>query len=126
MNLLNKMLLTSSILLTSAAAIAQPLYSGGNYISRVDHQTVSTDAVGSKQEAYTLGAEKLLEFEGMSGRDLNADLVFIRSYGIGRDKTHLEDGGYVTVQERLNTQGQLEYVAKVHLHVHYTERDSNN
>ncbi|GIA66728.1 hypothetical protein VCSRO181_3162 [Vibrio cholerae] len=123
MNLLNKMLLTSSILLTSAAAIAQPLYSGGNYISRVDHKTVSTDAVGSKQEAYTLGAEKLLEFEGMSGRDLNADLVLIN--GIVRDKTHLEDGGYVTVQERLNTQGQLEYVAKVHLYVHYKERDNN-
>lgn len=124
MNLLNKMLLTSSILLTSAAAIAQPLYAGGNYISRVDHKTVSTDAVGSKQEAYTLGAEKLLEFEGMSGRDLNAALVLI-SYGIDRDKTHLEDGGYVTVQERLNTQGQLEYVAKVHLYVHYKERDNN-
>ena len=123
MNLLNKMLLTSSILLTSAAAIAKPLYSGGNYISRVDHKTVSTDAVGSKQEAYTLGAEKLLEFEGMSGRDLNADLVLIN--GIVRDKTHLEDGGYVTVQERLNTQGQLEYVAKVHLYVHYKERDNN-
>jgi hypothetical protein len=123
MNLLNKMLLTSSILLTSAAAIAQPLYSGGNYISRVDHKTVSTDAVGSKQEAYTLGAEKLLEFEGMSGRDLNADLVLIN--GIVRDKTHLKDGGYVTVQERLNTQGQLEYVAKVHLYVHYKERDNN-
>jgi hypothetical protein len=118
------MLLTSSILLTSAAAIAQPLYTGGNYISRVDHKTVSTDAVGSKQEAYTLGAEKLLEFEGMSGRDLNAALVLI-SYGIDRDKTHLEDGGYVTVQERLNTQGQLEYVAKVHLYVHYKERDNN-
>ncbi|MFC3023302.1 DUF3316 domain-containing protein [Vibrio zhugei] len=124
MNLLNKMLLTSSILLTSAAAIAQPLYSGGNYISRVDHKTVSTDAVGSKQEAYTLGAEKLLEFEGMSGRDLNAALVLIN--GIVRDKTHLEDGGYVTVQERLNSQGQLEYVAKVHLNVHYKERDANN
>jgi hypothetical protein len=85
----------------------------------------STDAVGSKQEAYTLGAEKLLEFEGMSGRDLNADLVPIRSYVIGRDKTHLKDGGYVTVQERLNHQGQLEYVAKVHFDVHYQERDSN-
>jgi hypothetical protein len=125
MNLLNKMLLTSSILLTSAAAIAQPLYTGGNYISRVDHKTVSIEAVGSKQEAYTLGAEKLLEFEGMSGRDLNADLVPIRSYVIGRDKTHLKDGGYVTVQERLNHQGQLEYVAKVHFDVHYQERDSN-
>ena len=122
MNLLNKMLLTSSILLTSAAAIAQPLYTGGNYISRVDHKTVSIEAVGSKQEAYTLGAEKLLEFEGMSGRDLNAALLLIRSY----DKTHLEDGGYVTVQERLNTEGQLEYVAKVHLYVHYKKRDANN
>jgi hypothetical protein len=112
-------------LLTSAAAIAQPLYTGGNYISRVDHKTVSTDAVGSKQKAYTLGAEKLSEFEDMSGRDLNAALVPVRTYGSARNSTHLEDGGYVTVQERLNTQGQLEYVAKVHLYVHYKERDNN-
>ncbi|HAS3584851.1 TPA: DUF3316 domain-containing protein [Vibrio cholerae] len=126
MNLLVKTLLTSSIILTSAASFAQPLYSGGNYVSRVDHKTVSIDAVSSKQQAYTLGLEKLSEFEDMSGRDLSTALVPVRTYGSARNSTHLKDGGYVTVQERMNNQGQTEYVAKVHLNVHYQERDSNN
>ena len=62
----------------------------------------------------------------MSGRDLSTALVPVRTYGSARNSTHLKDGGYATVQERLNNQGQLEYVAKVHLNVHYRERDSNN
>ncbi|EDL52866.1 DUF3316 domain-containing protein [Vibrio sp. SCSIO 43140] len=125
MNPLVKTLLTSFIILTSAATFAQPLSSGGNYVSRVVHRTVSIDAVSSKQQAYTLGAEKLSEFKGMSGPDFSALVPFI-SYGGARNKTHLEDEGYVTVQERLNNQGQIEYVAKVHLNVHYQGRDSNN
>lgn len=40
MNTLNKLLLTTSILFTSAVTVAQPLYSGGNYVSRVNHATV--------------------------------------------------------------------------------------
>ncbi|MEH0675398.1 DUF3316 domain-containing protein [Vibrio scophthalmi] len=126
MNVLVKTLLAGSIILTSAASIAQPLQTGGNYISRVDHKTVSIDAVSSKQQAYTLGVEKLTEFEGMSGRELSTALVPVRAYGSARNTTHLKDGGYVTVQERLNNQGKLEYVAQVHLNVHYQERDSNN
>ncbi|CAL6172275.1 MULTISPECIES: DUF3316 domain-containing protein [Vibrio] len=126
MNVLVKTLLIGSIILTSATSIAQPLYSGSNYMSRVDHKIVSIDAVSSKQQAYTLGAEKLSEFEAMNGGDLSAALVPVRSYGITRNTTHLKDKGYVTVQERLNNQGQLEYVAKVHLNVHYQMRDSNN
>ena len=126
MNLLVKTLLTSSILLTSAASFAQPLHSGGNYVSRVDHKTVSIDAVSSKQQAYALGAEKLSEFEDMNGRDLSLALGPARAYGSARNSTHLKEGGYVTVQEILNNQGQIEYVAKVHVNVHYQERDSNN
>ncbi|WP_104046713.1 DUF3316 domain-containing protein [Vibrio jasicida] len=126
MNLLVKTLLTSSIILISAASFAQPLYSGGNYVSRVDHKTVSIDAVSSKQQAYTLGAEKLTELEDMNGQELESEFMFVRSYGSNKNLTHLKDGGYVTVQERLNNQGQLEYVAKVHLNVHYQERDGNN
>ncbi|MCL9775391.1 MULTISPECIES: DUF3316 domain-containing protein [Vibrio] len=125
MNLLNKTLLTSSILLTSAAAIAQPLYTGGNYISRVDHKTLSVEAADSKQQAYNLGSIKLAELEGMTAQELNSKIVRANNYGSNRNNTHLKDEGYVTVQERLNHQGQLEYVAKVHFDVHYQERDSN-
>ncbi|MBD1555726.1 DUF3316 domain-containing protein [Vibrio sp. S9_S30] len=126
MNTLQKIILTGSILLTSAASVAQPLYSGSNYLSRVDHRTVSIDAVSSKQQAYELGAKKLSTFEGITAQELNSVFGFGRNYGSNQNTTHLEDQGYVTVQERFNHKGQLEYVAQVHLNVHYQERDSNN
>ncbi|GMM88821.1 DUF3316 domain-containing protein [Vibrio sp. D420a] len=126
MNTLNKILLSVTCLLVSSVSIAQPLHSSGNYVSRVDHKTVSIDAVSSKQRAYMLGAKKLSEFEGMSGRELSTTLIPVTTNGSRRNSTHLKDGGYVTVQERLNSQGQLEYVAKIHINVHYQERDSNN
>jgi site-specific DNA-cytosine methylase len=128
MNKLNlkKIALTGSILLASAASVAAPMSSGGNYVSRVNHKVVSIDAASSKQQAYELGAEKLAEFERMTGQELSSELVSGRIYGSARNSTHLKEHGYVTVQERLNNQGQLEYVAQVHMSVHYQERDSNN
>ncbi|EKA5859678.1 DUF3316 domain-containing protein [Vibrio alginolyticus] len=126
MNTLNKLLLTTSILFTSAVTVAQPLYSGGNYVSRVNHATVLTQATSSKELAYKLGAEKLAELEGMNGKELESEFMLVRNYGSNRNSTHLKEQRYVTVEERLNSQGQMEYVAQVHLQVHYQERDSNN
>ncbi|CAH8226271.1 hypothetical protein VAEKB19_4320004 [Vibrio aestuarianus] len=40
-------------------------------------------------------------------------------------RTHLENVGFVTVQERMNENGELEYVGTVNVKVHYVERDNN-
>ncbi|MBD1555725.1 DUF3316 domain-containing protein [Vibrio sp. S9_S30] len=125
MNTLNKILLTSSIFLfTSAAAVAEPLNSGGNYVSRITHSTVLTQATSSKEQAYKLGAKKLAEYEGMSAKELESEFILVRSYGSKENATHLKEQRYVTVEERLNSQGKMEYVAQVHLQVHYQERDN--
>ncbi|WP_299685552.1 DUF3316 domain-containing protein [uncultured Vibrio sp.] len=123
---INKVLLTSVILFTSAASVAQPLNTYGSYVSRVDHKTIAVEPANTKQQAYALGAQKLAEFEGMTANELNATLVPMRTYGSAKNTTHLKDDRYVTVEERLNSQGKVEYVAQVHMDVHYQERDSNN
>ncbi|MDF4307069.1 DUF3316 domain-containing protein, partial [Vibrio parahaemolyticus] len=46
-------------------------------------------------------------------------------FNVKSRSTHLKDGGFVTVQERMNEDGQLEYLGKVNVKVHYAERDNN-
>lgn len=124
MNLFNKTIVIGSLALASAAAMAQPIVSGGNYVSRVSHQTVTTQATGSKQASYELGLEQLKSIESLPGNELNSQFV-LTNYDSNSRKTHIKEGSYVTVQERLNDVGQVEYVAQVHFNVHYLDRDSN-
>lgn len=124
MNLFNKTIVIGSLALASTAVMAQPIVAGGNYVSKVSHQTVTTQAMDSKQGAYELGLEQLKSIESLSGNELNSQFV-LTNYGTNSRKTHLKEGSYVTVQERLNDVGQVEYVAQVHFNLHYLDRDSN-
>ncbi|MDW3115636.1 DUF3316 domain-containing protein, partial [Vibrio sp. 1727] len=110
--------------MTSASAFAQPLFTGGNYVSREEMKTISVTPMATSDEAYQQALSELNSLKTMSARELNKELNIL-TFNVKSRSTHLKDGGFVTVQERMNEDGQLEYLGKVNVKVHYAERDNN-
>lgn len=124
MNTIKTALIASIISLTSVPVFAQPLYNGGNYSSRVDSTTVPVAPATTSDDAYQLGLSELQRLKTMSAQELNSELRML-TFNTYSKNTHLENAGFVTVQEQMNENGELEYIGKVNIKVHYMERDSN-
>lgn len=124
MKVLKTALLVTTMAITSASAFAQHNFTGGNYVDRVEMKTVSVEPTATSDAAYQFALAELQSLKNLSARELNKELN-IFSFDIASDSIHLKDGGFVTVQERMNEQGQLEYVGTVNVKVHYAQRDSN-
>ncbi|MFC1236700.1 DUF3316 domain-containing protein [Vibrio sp. F74] len=121
----NAIFVSLSLVLTSSAVFAQPLYYGANYLSRITEKTIRVEPVETKKLAYEIALSELNALEISTASGLNSALN-ITNFSIGSNKTHLEDGSYVTVQERITSEGEMEYVGLVNVKVHYIRRDSNN
>ncbi|MCG9612134.1 DUF3316 domain-containing protein [Vibrio harveyi] len=124
MNTIKTAFIASIISLTSVPVLAQPLHNGGNYLSQLDSKTVSVAPTATSDEAYQLGLSELQRLKTMSAQELNSKLGIL-TFNTYSKNTHLENTGFVTVQERMNENGELEYVGKVNVKVHYVERDNN-
>ncbi|EIU6805774.1 MULTISPECIES: DUF3316 domain-containing protein [Vibrio] len=124
MNAIKTALFVTVMAMTSASAFAQPLFAGGNYVSREEMKTISVTPMATSDEAYQQALSELNSLKTMSARELNKELNIL-TFNVKSRSTHLKDGGFVTVQERMNEDGQLEYLGKVNVKVHYAERDNN-
>lgn len=124
MNAIKTALFVTVMAMTSASAFAQPLFTGGNYVSRGEMKTISVTPTATSDEAYQQALSELNSLKTMSARELNKELNIL-TFNVKSRSTHLKDGGFVTVQERMNEDGQLEYLGKVNVKVHYAERDNN-
>ena len=123
MNTIKKFTLATSIVFASAAAIADP--SNGHYVSQSNSTTISTKVTQNKQASFLLGLDKLHLLESSTAKDLKKELnVF--GYQVVASSLHLKDGSYVTVQKRMNSVGDSEYVSAVNVIYHYQERARNN
>lgn len=117
-------LLVAAMAITSASAFANPIFTSGNYVSREEMKTLSVEPTATSDAAYQQAFAELNVLKSMSARELNKELN-ISNFNIASKSTHLKDSGFITVQERMNADGQLEYVGTVNVKVHYAERDSN-
>ncbi|TOL11662.1 hypothetical protein CGH93_04990 [Vibrio parahaemolyticus] len=124
MNAIKTALFVTVMVMTSASAFAQPLFTGGNYVSREEMKTISVTPMATSDEAYQQALSELNSLKTMTARELNKELNIL-TFNVKSRSTHLKDGGFVTVQERMNEDGQLEYLGKVNVKVHYAERDNN-
>ncbi|WP_104040856.1 DUF3316 domain-containing protein [Vibrio hyugaensis] len=124
MKALKTALLVTTMAITSVSAFAQPTFTGGKYISREEMKTISVEPTATSDAAYQQALAELNSLKDMSSRELNKQLN-LRAFDIASNSTHLQDGGFVTVQERMNEQGQLEYQGTVNVKVNYAQRDSN-
>lgn len=125
MNAIKNAFFITIITMTSASALAQPLLINNNYVIREKIESISVAPTMTSDEAYQLALSELNSFKSMSTNELNKELNIQTFTNTESESTHLNDGGFVTVQERMNENGQLEYLGKVNVKVHYAERDNN-
>ncbi|PWQ96710.1 DUF3316 domain-containing protein [Leucothrix arctica] len=88
--------------------------------------TLTTETASSRAAAYQLGTNKLSQLQSASPSQLFNELdIFAIDADV--DSAKLQNGSYVTVQERMGANGQLGFVGLVNVDVSYNEdRHSDN
>ncbi|PWQ92362.1 DUF3316 domain-containing protein [Leucothrix pacifica] len=87
-------------------------------------ETIETPVAATKAAAYEQGVSKLSSLQGSTPGQLNYRLGTY--YGdIKEDTLRINDGGFVTVQERAMTDGSIGYVGIVNVDVSF-ERNEND
>ena len=112
-------IIATSILLASVNA------SAGSIVQRTETETLTTTAAATKAQAYQRGIEKLSQLTSSSGKQLDQKLRVHSGY-IDINTLKVNDGGFVTIQERMSSSGNLEYIGVVNVKFSYTDRDIEN
>jgi hypothetical protein len=99
------------------------MYSQGTYKHQIMTRTIHVEPTDTKQRAYEVALSTLKSLETLSANKLNSALNIIDSKA---NKTHIEEGSYVTVQERKTGNGKMEYVGLANVRIHYLAHDNNN
>ena len=117
-------IIATTILLASVTASAAVFNNNGSSTSRTESGTFTTAMAGSKAQAYELGKTTLSELESISHGQL-ATRVGVHSGSANLDTLHMKDGAFITVQERMSSNGKIEYIGIVNIEVSYQQADNN-
>jgi hypothetical protein len=117
---------TSAIALLSANVLAgQYVSTVGNMEQRYSTKMIQTTPAQSKQEAYQRGLNKLQQLSASSPVELKQALRIV-GQDVASRSLHLNNDGYVTVNEYMDADGQIYYKGQVNVSYHYAERDSDD
>ncbi len=108
-------IIAATLLLASASVSAE-------ITKRSDSSTFVMNSVQTKQSAYQLGQSKLIELQTLSPRQLSRALQ-VHSVTADVQTLKLNNGGYVTVQEKMDANGEIAYVGLVKVDFSYLEID---
>ena len=116
-----QMIIVASILLASVNVIARGGFSGSTTL-RTETDTIFTDVVATKSQAYQMGMNKLAQLTSISHNKLG---LSIRLHSGNPDlmTLHVRKGAFVTVQERMYSSGKIEYVGIVSIEYSYNQLD---
>ena len=117
-------IIATAILLASVTTSAAVFNNGGSSTSRTESGTFITAMAGTKAQAYQLGQDTLDDLQSSSHQQLAAK-VGVHSGHPNLDTLHMDDGAFITVEERMSSSGNLEYVAIVNIKFSYLQVDDN-
>ena len=89
------------------------------FAATTSSETLRTEAVQSKDAAYSLGLAQLQQLKSESGSQLSHDLSINMDTFQERNSVTLNDGSYVTVQESMTEQGKIVYTGLVNVTYSY-------
>ena len=112
-------IIAATLLLASVSATA------GSSFEQTRSETLITSVAPTKAAAYQLGANKLAELKSDSSQQLEMALATPLG-SIESDTLHLNEGGFVTIQERMNADGEIGYVGLVNVDFSFVEHDSDH
>lgn len=113
---LKMIVLASALVMGSATVSAEQYFSGGQFKVRNFPAVVQVDSASTKERAYQTAKVKLKSLKSGSNLDLQKEFN-IGGAQFKRDSFHLKDA-YITVDERMNEHGNIEFVGKIHMDSH--------
>ncbi|MBV7299762.1 DUF3316 domain-containing protein [Enterovibrio paralichthyis] len=116
---------TAAIVLASTTAIAEPLNSTAKFTSITETRSIEMPAAENKQDAYDWAYVQLQNLQSQTPEQLKKSLKVWSPSNIKSNSLHLKDQGFVTVEERMNNDGDLEYVGIANVRYHYLNREDN-
>ena len=109
-------MIAASLLLASVSASAESV------VKRIESNIIKTSVVASQAEAFQLGQNKLSQINSTSQNKLS-QLLRLHSGRPDLSTLVLNEGAFITVQERMGANGQLSYVGLVNVDYSYDEID---
>ena len=116
------LVMASSILLLGANAYAAKSLQG-DYGHNSGTAVIKTITVDTKNEAYSLGFQKLKDLKAKSSRELSETFRLNLRTIKEKNSVSLEDGAYITVQEFMNEKGSIVYKGAVNVTYHFSVED---
>jgi len=118
MKTIQAIILGASIILVSSNSIANTL---GSSDERYETNTITMTGESTKQAAFKSGASKLSLLKSASADQLSKELR-VHSSNLDGTTLHMKEGGYISVQERMDANGNVSYTPIVTVNIHYAER----
>tara|TARA_R110001583_G_scaffold11285_2_gene51364 strand:+ start:38921 stop:39310 length:390 start_codon:yes stop_codon:yes gene_type:complete len=112
----------STLILLSASAFSNEFTPpNDNFFVYEKTSSLDTQTTKTQDEAYQLGLKKLTQLYAMS--PIEQSKVLNTNLFIEKKLTHINDGGYVTVEEIMKLDGSILYKAKINFSYHVSEED---
>jgi hypothetical protein len=118
MKTFQSIILVASIVLVSASVSAGLLKASSNEVVQSNASTLVVSSSPTKQAAYKQGQSRLSQLNSLSSQKLS-NILQVSSLNLKGDTIDLKDGGYVTIEERMDIDGNLTFVNQVHVGFHY-------
>lgn len=112
----------TTLLATSALLFGATAANALTFMERSEKSTLITETASSRAQAYQLGANKLSALKSASQSQLTNNITF--SLDVDESSVRIENGAYVTVQERMDANGKIGYVGLVNFEISYIQEDS--
>ncbi|MFT4837056.1 MAG: hypothetical protein ACI9IJ_001983 [Psychromonas sp.] len=125
MKSIKNVILASAMVILSANVFAgSTVY--GNYSQYHENKVIKTQVVDTKSNAYSLAFEKSEQLSAKSGSELSDELALSLSSFKEKNSVTLNDNAYITVQESMNTQGDLVYTGMLNVDYSYSQANQSN
>lgn len=119
-------ILAATLSVVSAQSMANTMNANGNYTVIEKHRTILTEATSSKTSAYQDALNILNNLLESSPLELKQELNVNTFTAHETNSINVKDGAYVTAQEYMSKDGQLQYKGVVNLDYQYLKRDNNS
>ncbi|MFC1236704.1 DUF3316 domain-containing protein [Vibrio sp. F74] len=125
MKFIKKIVITTLMLVSSSVFSGEYVPTPGNFVERLNSSTIDTGVVKTKVEAYKLGLKVLTKLYSSSPRELSK-ILRINNINYNPKSIHVNDGGYINVEEMMNHDGDILYRGVLNISYHFSERDSRD
>ena len=109
-------MIAASLLLASVSATAESV------VQRTETDIIKTSVVASQAEAFQLGQNKLSQLKATAQNKLS-QVLRVNSGRPDLNTLRIEEGAFVTVQQRMEANGKLGYVGMVNVDYSYNQID---